>query len=40
MPSTMRGGDWAWQERMPLNDLVEVDAESGEDEAEVRGKKV
>jgi hypothetical protein len=35
----MRGGDQAWQERMPLEDLVEVDAESGEDEAEVRGAR-
>ena len=40
MPPTMRGGDRAWQERMPLDNLLEVDAESGEDEAVARGKKV
>ena len=40
MPPTMRGGDRAWQGRMPLGDLLEVDAEGGEDEAEVRGKEV
>ena len=40
MPPTMRGGGRAWQERMPLDDLLEVDAESGEDEAVARGKKV
>ena len=40
MPPTMRGGDRAWQERMPLDDLLEVDAESGEDEAVVRGRRV
>ena len=40
MPPTMRGSDRAWQERMPLDGLLEVDAESGEDETVARGKKV
>ena len=40
MPPTMRGGDRAWQERMPLDGLLEVDVESGEDEAVARDKKV
>ena len=40
MLPTMRGGDRAWQERMPLEGLLKVGMESGDDEVVARGKKV